>query len=270
MIRRYGFVVMWVGVSLAALSPGCKPKQGAKCTAGQSSCEDEKVGLFCAPDGTFRTMTCAGTDGCKQSGATVTCDNSIAAVNDGCDTPGDAACSADKKSALICTHAVFGVGETCKGPGGCKIQGDTITCDNDVSDLGDPCRTIGDYACTSDKSMVLRCDANKMTALNTCRGPKACGIVPVPAQNKVEFACDDSLAMEGDACDTNGEEACSMDKKSLYVCVANKFVNPRPCSGPTGCTYDEKFDRYGCDQAVADAPADPSSAGGGKKGGKKH
>jgi hypothetical protein len=47
-------------------------------------------------------------------------------------------------------------------------------------------------------------------------------------------------------------------------------VNPRPCSGPTGCTYDEKFDRYGCDQAVADAPADPSSAGGGKKGGKKH
>ena len=75
--------------------------------------------------------------------------------------------------------------------------------------------------------MVLRCDANKMTALNTCRGPKACAIVPHPAENKVEFVCDDSLAMPGDACDTNGEQSCSMDKKSMYVCTANKFARPK-------------------------------------------
>ncbi len=271
MIRRYGFLVLAFVAPLTALSLGCKPKQGDKCSAGQTACVDAKTGLFCGPEGTFRTMTCDGTEGCKPSGPGVTCDNSIAAVNDGCDTPGDAACSADKKNALICTNAVFGVGETCKGPGGCKVSGDTITCDNDISDPGDPCRTNGDYACTSDKRMVLRCDANKMTSLNTCRGPKACGIVPVPAQNKVEFVCDDSVAMEGDACDTNGEEACSMEKKSLYVCVSNKFANPRPCSGPAGCTYDEKFDRYGCDQGAREVPADPKGApGGGKKGGKKH
>jgi hypothetical protein len=269
MIRRYGLTLLWVAASLATLPLGCKPQQGARCTSGQVACVDAKIGLFCGPDGTFETMTCDGTDGCKQSGAAVTCDNSVAAVHDGCDTPGDAACSTDSKNALICTGGVFGLGETCKGPGGCKISGDTITCDNDISDPGDPCRTPGDYACTSDKALVLRCDANKMTPLNTCRGPKACGIVPLPAQNKVEFVCDDSIAMEGDACDTNGEEACSMDKKSMYVCTANKFTNPKPCSGPAGCTYEEKFDRYGCDQGTADAPSpDPSSAGG-KKGGKK-
>jgi hypothetical protein len=272
MIRRHGLNLLWVAASFALLSASCKPKQGARCTAGQVSCADAKTGLFCGADGTFQTMTCDGTDGCKPSGAAVACDNSIAAVNDGCDTPGDAACSADGKSALICTGGVFGVGETCKGPGGCKTSGDTITCDNDISDPGDPCRTLGDYACTSDKAMVLRCDANKMTSLNTCRGPKACGIVPVPSQNKVEFVCDDSIAMEGDACDTNGEEACSVDKKSMYVCTVNKFANPKACSGPNGCTYEEKFDRYACDQGGDSAPVNSNSAGagGGKKGGKKH
>jgi hypothetical protein len=59
-----------------------------------------------------------------------------------------------------------------------------------------------------------------------------------------------------------------MDKKSMYVCTGNKFTSPKPCSGPAGCTYEEKFDRYGCDQGAAEVPSDPSSAGG-KKGGKK-
>jgi hypothetical protein len=271
MIRRHGLVLLWIAASFATLTASCKPKQGGKCTAGQISCADAKNGLFCGSDGTFQIMTCDGVDGCKQSGAAVTCDNSIAAVNDGCNTPGDAACAVDRKSALICTGGIFAVGETCKGPGGCTINGDTITCDNDISDPGDPCRTPGDYACTSDKAMVLRCDDHKMTSLNTCRGPKACGIVPVPAQNKVEFVCDDSIAMEGDSCDTNGEEACSVDKKSMYVCTANKFTSPKLCNGPTGCTYEEKFDRYGCDQGGGNMPADPNAtrAGGGKKGGKK-
>ncbi len=268
MIRRHGLCLIGIAAVVVALSTSCKPKQGAKCSSGQVACADAKTGLFCGPDGTFQTMTCDGADGCKPSGGAATCDNSVAAVNDGCDTPGDAACASDMKSALICSRGVFGIGETCKGPGGCKISGDTITCDNDISDPGDPCRTIGDYACTSDKGMVLRCDANKMAALNTCRGPKACGIVPRPAEAKVEFVCDDSLAMEGDACDTNGEEACSMDKRSMYVCTANKFANPKPCTGPTGCTYEEKFDRYGCDQGAA-APANAGGAGAPKKGGKK-
>jgi hypothetical protein len=79
------------------------------------------------------------------------------------------------------------------------------------------------------------------------------------AENKVEFVCDDSIAKEGDACDTNGEEACAMDKKAILVCSANKFGKPRPCPGPKGCTYDEAGDRYACDdgsESSADAGAE--------------
>jgi hypothetical protein len=261
MVPRHVKVAFVVATSLAALVGACKPKVGATCTAGQAACGEPKTGLFCGEDGTFHTMTCSGPAGCEQSGAVVNCDNGIAAVGDGCNTPDDAACSPDSKNALLCKHNVFTVAETCKGPGGCKVSGDTITCDNDVSDPGDPCRAAGDYACTSNRGMVLRCDANKMTALNTCRGPKACAIVPHPAENKVEFVCDDSLAMPGDACDTNGEEACSMDKKSILVCAANKFGSPKPCGGPAGCTYDDALDRYGCDQgALGDAGASDATA----------
>jgi hypothetical protein len=274
MARRHLRHILYMTLVSAALAAACKPKAGAQCSAGQSACVESKVGIFCGEDSTFHTMSCSGPAGCEQSGAVVNCDNGTAKVNDGCNTPDDAACTPDSKSALLCKHGVFTVAETCKGPGGCKVNGDTITCDNDISDPGDPCRQAGDYACTSDRGMVLRCDANKMVALNTCRGPKACGIVQHAAENKVEFVCDDSLAQEGDVCDTNGEEACTMDKKSILVCETSKFTNPKPCGGPGGCTYDEKYDRYGCDQpggadaGVAGAGADgaaPAAAVAGKK-----
>jgi hypothetical protein len=259
MARRYANVAVVLSACIVAMA--CKPEAGGKCTAGQVACADAKTGLFCGSDGAYHTMTCSGTSGCQQSGAAVNCDNSVAAVGDGCNTPDDAACSLDSKSALLCKQGVFAVAETCKGPGACKVAGDTITCDNDVSDPGDPCRTPGDYACTTDRGMVLRCDSGKMASLNTCRGPKSCSIVNHPAENKVEFVCDDSLAQPGDPCDTNGEEACTMDKKSILVCDKNTFQNPKPCGGPTGCSYDEKFDRYGCDQGAAtDAAPDGGSA----------
>jgi hypothetical protein len=121
--------------------------------------------------------------------------------------------------------------------------------------VNDPCHFIGDYACTTDKSLVMKCVANKMTPLNTCRGPKQCKIIQLPKQDKVEFECDDSVAQEGDACDTNGEEACTMDKKGMFVCRGNKFGSLVPCPG--GCVYEEKTDHYTCNEApvVPDAGA---------------
>jgi hypothetical protein len=248
-------VVLVSAVGLVATADGCNPKAGGTCTAGQVACMDAKMGLFCGGDGTYHTMTCSGSLGCKEASGSVSCDNSVAALGDGCNTPDDAACSLDYRAGLLCKGGAFAVAETCKGPGACKVLGDTITCDNDVSDPGDPCRTPGDYACTSDRGLVLRCDGGKMTPLNTCRGPKACGIVNHSADNTVEFLCDDSIAIVGDPCDTNGEEACAIDKKSIVVCAANKFAHPKPCGGPSGCTYEEKSDRYFCDQG--DAPLVP-------------
>ncbi len=263
MDRRLGLIVLLALAPLAALA-GCKPQVGGKCNANQVACADKTTGLFCGSDGKFATMSCAGPLGCTQNGTEVDCDNSVASNSDGCNTPGDVACATDHKAALECKDGKFSVGSTCKGPGGCKITGDKITCDNDTSDVGDACHFNGDYACTSDKSTVLRCDNNKMVALNSCRGPHACRIIELPQENKVEFACDDSLAQDGDPCDTNGEEACSMDKKSLFTCQSNKFANAKACSGPGGCQYEEKGDRFACDSGGATASAGKTSPAGPK------
>jgi hypothetical protein len=196
-------------------------------------------------------MSCNGTGnggGCKGAGPTFDCDNSIAAAGDGCSQPEDAACTADHKAALECgPDHKFAVGETCKGEKGCTVTAGAISCDNDTSDPGDPCHFAGDYACTSDKLLVLRCVDRKMTPLNSCRGPTQCRVIPQPQDRKVQFDCDDSLAVEGDPCDTNGEEACSMDSKSMFVCTDHKFASPVVCRGPKGCTHDVKTDAFKCD-----------------------
>jgi hypothetical protein len=269
--RPYGraCILAVVSVWLVAALFGCKPKPGATCSAAQVACLGASMGMFCGADGVYRTMTCSGPMGCQEAAGAVNCDNSFAAVGDGCNTPDDAACSLDHKAGLLCKSGAFALAETCKGPGACKVAGDAITCDNDVSDPDDPCRTPGDYACTGDRGLVLRCDGGKMTPLNTCRGPKACSIINHPADNTIEFACDDSLAMVGDPCDTNGEEACTMDKKSILVCENNKFAKPRACGGAAGCTYEEKSDSYVCDQGdAAGASAPDAGAPGDGKGGR--
>jgi hypothetical protein len=254
--HRQWFVPLCVGVLLTLV--GCKPKVGDSCSAGDQACLDPATGLFCGGDGKYTTMSCAGADGkgggCSGSGSTFACDNSISAIGDGCSQVGDVACTADRKAALECgKDNKFTVGETCKGPNGCVIKGDAITCDNDTSDLGDPCHFPGDYACTSDQGLVLRCDNHKMTALNTCRGPKHCRVFELPQEKKVQFDCDDSIANDGDACDTANEQACTADKKSMLVCKGNKFGSPTPCPGPAGCTHDEKADTYACDTGLGGA-----------------
>jgi hypothetical protein len=255
------FRVLWshltvacaLGFAAFTLLAGCKSHVGDICTVGQATCLDKTSGLFCA-NRKYAAMTCRG--GCGISGRDVTCNNSLAAENDGCAEVGDVACANDRKNALECTKDnKFAVGETCKGPRGCVVNGNSIDCDNDMSDIGDPCHTAGDFACTSDKGLLLRCDDHKMTPLNACRGPKACRIFEMPQEKKIDFVCDDSVAEENDPCDTNGEEACTMDKKAMYVCRANKFVSYKVCPGSLGCVYEEKTDRYTCDEGIHEVMA---------------
>jgi hypothetical protein len=246
---------------------GCKPHVGSSCTAGQAACLDKTSGLFCGADNKYAAMSCNG--GCSISGRDVTCDNAQAALGDGCAEVGDVACETDKKNALQCGNDhKFAIGETCKGPRGCVVNGNAIDCDNDTSDIGDPCHTIGDYACTSDKALLLRCNDHKMDPLNSCRGPKACRIFELPQEKKIDFVCDDSVAQENDPCDTNGEEACTMDKKAMYVCKSNKFVSYKACPGGTGCTYEEHGDKYACDEGHAQAAGGAATATGPAAGAK--
>ena len=75
----------------------------------------------------------------------------------------------------------------------------------------------------------------------------------LPEEKKTDFVCDDSLAQDGDACDTPGEEACSIDQTELLTCKSNKFVKDHACPG--GCSFDERKERFRC---VIDLPTDAS------------
>jgi hypothetical protein len=205
--------------------------------------------------GKYAAMPCQGAQGCTSQGNTSLCDNSIAAAGDACDEDGDFACSADKKAALSCKESHFAVEETCKGARACALKTDGLYCDNDLSDPGDPCHAIGDYACTTDHKLALKCGAShSMAPLNTCKGAKGCRVFEKPEEKKVEFLCDDSVADLNDPCDENGEKACTMDRKGILECRSNKFATLDSC--PRGCTFDEAAEKFECVRATAnEAPS---------------
>jgi len=256
MLRRHAALAALA--ALLALPAGCRPKAGGSCTGVVATCTGKNSALFCIDD-RYAAISCQGDKGCAQNGAVVDCDESVANEQAPCNAPDSIACTPDHKEALRCTNKRFVLDETCKGPTGCKVDStQKISCDNDIADVNDPCHFIGDYACTTDRSLVLKCEGNKMVPLNTCRGPKQCHILSVANKDKVEFLCDDSVAQDGDACDTNGEDACTIDKKGMLVCRGNKFGSWRSCSG--GCVYEEKSDRYTCNDGDAGAPRDVAPA----------
>jgi hypothetical protein len=241
------------------LFTACKAKPGDKCDGNWSPrCADPTSAQVCMSN-VVTALPCRGPKACTVSASTVTCDNSLALVNDACDQPNDVACALDHKSALECQNGKFVVAETCKGARGCVVAGDNISCDNDVADLGDPCHTEGDYACTEDKLMALKCTAHKFGALNACRGKDGCRVMELPEEKKTDFVCDDALAQENDVCDTQGEEACSMDKTELLSCKSNHFTKDHACPG--GCTFDDKGERFEClvDAAAAASAAKPTT-----------
>jgi hypothetical protein len=271
MVRHYGLVALLVAASFVTLAGCGKPKAGGKCTAGQIVCNDAKSGLFCGSDGTFQAVNCGGGAGCQVSGQKAVCDQSVASANDACTGPGYA-CSTDMKTAFQCSGGKFVPAETCKGPGACKVAAGDIACDNDVSDLNDPCRDKGDYACTSDKTNALQCANNKMGLVNTCRGPGGCKIIH---QGKdVDIDCDMSIVQENDPCVIPDNEGCSLDKKTKLACkgatagMPGKYTSPVACPGPNGCsvTANKKNFKVTCDTG---SPGGGGGGGGGKKGKKK-
>jgi hypothetical protein len=258
--RRVGGLILLLA-AIVAVPLGCKPKAGDKCSGNKATCASTSAGLFCFA-GKLQEMSCQGPLGCFTKGSRVECDNSVASVKDGCNEENDGACALDHKALLQCKNGAFVLSETCKGARGCEIvNGDRVTCDNDIADEGDPCRVNGDYACTSDKSMVLKCVNQQMTDLNSCRGPKACRVFEIPEQHKVEFVCDESVSQLNDPCDTDNEESCSTDRKSLFSCHSNKYVLAKSCPGPNGCNFDERSRRHSCDTSGSAGGAAAAGSG---------
>jgi hypothetical protein len=230
-------------VSSAAASPAtakapstaspaeARSRKGKPCTeSGKVECIDTESSLRC--DGaTWRAVACHGPNGCRDA----VCDDSFASEGDACFSDASSesyACTVDRTALLICRDNKFERERNCKGPERCTVRGngDQIFCDTSIADAGDACSPAS-LACATDAKMKLRCADGKFVEDNTCRGPKGC------LMKEHAVYCDETIAMEGDVCDTAGEVTCGMDGKTTLVCKSGKFVKKRDCKGQDGCSF---------------------------------
>jgi hypothetical protein len=244
MIRgQIRWAVLSLVVGAMTLVGACKGKAagGGSCTGDEASCTDPQTLMACV-NGTYLKASCGGPQGCTTNGTVIKCDNDFAAIGDGCVEPNDVSCTTDKKGEIGCVQNHFALKAACKGPKGCSVSGTTVSCDNDYSDVGDLCDKEGDYSCSSDRKSDV-----------TCKGPKACEVVPNGAG--ADIKCDHDVAAVNDPCHSDGELACSPDKGMMLRCAGLKFTNYNACRGPKACTFKEHTTRktmeFDCDDAIA-------------------
>jgi hypothetical protein len=176
---------------------GCS-KGGAESSCDQSVAEDkdicnlandfvctsDKKGMLECNDNHWHfVQPCQGERGCTMEQKKVTCDNSIAKVDDPCRDEDDYGCTADGKIALVCKSQKFTVASNCKGPNGCKVVADKdkeksfkVECDDSISAIGDPCEKEGHFTCAADNKSILKCKDKKFAQDDKCRGREKCAV----------------------------------------------------------------------------------------------
>lgn len=142
---------------------------------------DKKAMLQCVKNRWTTMQTCLGDRACLMEKKRVTCDNSIAAQGDACREDEDYACSWDKKSALVCRGGQFIAASLCKGPKGCKVEGDKdkgfkVQCDDSIANVGDACEKEEHFSCAQDERSILKCKNKKFDVEEKCRGKERCQI----------------------------------------------------------------------------------------------
>jgi hypothetical protein len=178
-------------------------------------------------------VKCQGARGCNRAAEGAECDDTLAALGDGCprNPPLDYACTADRAQALVCKDGRFGLWRACRGAEGCQVEGGrNVRCDTTLGEPGDPCGQQGTYACSTDGKAMLLCDGSVLVSASSCRGGDGCRVQR--ESRKVE--CDDAVALEGDPCDQPKRIACAIDGKSELVCEGSRYVKKREC-GRSDC-----------------------------------
>ena len=169
---------------------------GDPCNGRKAACsKDNKSNLECGPnDKMVVTTSCKGPNGCRPSadGTSISCDYTLADPKDPCDTTDDA-CSTDHKSELRCQGGHFAVIATCKGPDACTLTpakkgaGYTLSCDDHIADVGDPCFDGERTACSSDHKSFLTCTAQKFAVDRACK--KGCTVKKLAGTGNVAMDC---------------------------------------------------------------------------------
>lgn len=220
----------------------CKKKPGDSCSGTSPSCLDDNNLLVCEK-GTLISTPCKGPNGCKVENNLIKCDISGNAAGDPCSSgdEGDTACGVDGKSQISCHSGKYEVA-LCRGPDGCKTQGNTSICDLSIAEEGQECKgpgAINTYACSVDGTKVLKCTNGQFNMSGYCRGKK-CEV----KDGKV--GCPDPIALVNDPCDTSslGSYACAVDGSALLVCRGSKWIVDEKCRGKTKCK--EQNNQVGC------------------------
>jgi hypothetical protein len=217
---------------LAALVGACRarPAAGGKCDLATGSaplvCETPGRALVCE-SGTWSQVPCGGAAGCEVHGDTSHCDDTVAAEGDACppELPVDYACTADHAEALVCEGGHFALWRHCRGAEGCRVtEGRNVYCDTMAGEPGDPC-VPPTYTCSSDKTLLLRCDGTTLHAASSCRGPAGCSA----ERESRKAACDDAVALAGDPCDLPKRISCTVDGKAELMCSDGKYQPKREC-----------------------------------------
>lgn len=219
-------------IALLGAMGACKPKAGKKCQVGQVVCEDSTNVLACQ-GGIFVEAHCRGPGGCTKLGSKVSCDDSIADESDSCLATESLnhACSTDKKKSLLCDDGKYKAVQFCRGPKGCQMHGEIVSCDTKVAQKDDPCPKPGAFACSMDLKTRLICREGKFSFDRFCRGTNGC--------RDFDFSCDESISDVGDPCGVPDMVACSVDGKQELVCRGGQYFAQRQCK-KLGCHVTQK------------------------------
>lgn len=225
--------------SLFAAS-GCRKGEGSSCKGRESMCLDKTTALTCVGE-KLAKAPCSGPLGCIRFEDHANCDVSVSSEGAAClgENEDDYACSPDKKRALLCSKGKIVKVEDCRGKGGCAVAGHTLSCDQAVAIPGDACKTADANACTADGTQQLRCQNGKFVIYRQCRGKKGCVV------EEDLTTCDQTQALEGDACGVQGLVVCALDGRTELVCQGSTFLRSRTCK--KGCVAAEAGRRVACD-----------------------
>jgi hypothetical protein len=242
-MRFGGFPLVLVVAGLVAAGACAKP--GDSCTETPGSCADKTSHLVCVK-GKYVLETCKGSGGCTDDKSLV-CDNTKAAVGDGCGHEGARACSTDGSKELRCHDGAFTVEWSCKN--GCSLDASNNPKCVPTGNVGDVCRADS-IVCDGAGKTQLACVQGKLAATRTCHG--ALGCITDPGGG---VRCDRTQAVEGEACTEGaGDEptgACDSTKKYVLLCRGGHFHKEITCLGPDGCELPGNY-TIRCDKSVVE------------------
>src|SRR5262249_11295428 len=163
---------------------GCTFSDQAECDNRIANVGDACVGendLSCTPDARAElrckrghfvvASTCRGPTGCYFTTNKLHCDTDLADLPDPCEDADDLACALNGKALYKCDGSKYSVESTCRGPGGCSVNGTVVKCDHHIAELGDPCHVDGNFACTPKTDSLLVCKGHKFETEKRCKGP---------------------------------------------------------------------------------------------------